>query len=151
MSPRLCLFLLLLSLGISYGQEGPQPRLPTKTLSIKGVKLVAEVADDDQKRSMGLMFRDALGQNEGMLFIMPRTERASFWMRNTQLPLSIAYINPSGVIMEIHDLEPFNEVPVRSHFPSIAYALEVNRGWFFENKILPGDRITGLPEAKKGY
>ena len=145
MTLRTCFFAFLLTLGLAYGQEGAQPKLPTATLSIKGVKVTAEVADDDHERTMGLMFRDTLEPNSGMLFVMPSVSKASFWMRNTKLPLSIAYINPSGVIMEIHDLEPFNETPVKSHFPNIAYALEMKQGWFTENKILPGDRITGIP------
>ena len=80
-----------------------------------------------------------------MLFVMPRPERASFWMKNTTLPLSVAYINPDGVIVEIHDLEPLDEKPVPSAFPNIAYALEMKQGWFAENGILAGDRIRGLP------
>ena len=94
---------------------------------------------------MGLMFRDRLASNAGMLFVMPKPERASFWMKNTTLPLSIAYINPAGVILEIHDLQPLDERPVPSAFPNIGYALEMEQGWFSENGILAGDRIQGLP------
>lgn len=79
-----------------------------------------------------------------MLFVMPEPAPASFWMKNTRLPLSIAYISPGGVILEIHDLEPFDETPVRSRFPNIAYALEMRRGWFSDNHIFPGARIRGL-------
>jgi uncharacterized membrane protein (UPF0127 family) len=76
---------------------------------------------------------------------MPEPDRAAFWMKNTTLPLSVAYVNQSGVILEIHDLEPLSEKPVPSAFPSIAYALEMEQGWFSKNRILAGDRIKGLP------
>ena len=66
---------------------------------------------------MGLMFRDRLAPNAGMLFVMPKPERASFWMKNTTLPLSIAYINPAGVILEIHDLQPLDEKPCSQRLP----------------------------------
>ena len=66
-------------------------------------------------------------------------------MKNTTLPLSVAYINQSGMILEIHDLQPLDEKPVPSAFSNIAYALEMEQGWFARNRILAGDRIKGLP------
>jgi uncharacterized membrane protein (UPF0127 family) len=66
-------------------------------------------------------------------------------MKNTILPLSVAYIGANGVILEIHDLQPRNEKPVPSAFPNIAYALEMEQGWFAKNNVLPGVRLTGLP------
>ena len=137
-------WLLLLSMA-ALSQETAQVTLPSVTLSVAGKPVRAEVADDVQERSMGLMFRERLAPNAGMLFVMPKPERASFWMKNTTLPLSIAYINPAGVIVEIHDLQPLDEIPVPSAFPNIAYALEMEQGWFSENGILAGDRIQGLP------
>ena len=92
--------------------------------------------------------RERLARNAGMLFVMPKPERASFWMKNTTLPLSVAYINSAGVILEIHDLEPLDEKPVPSAFLNIAYALEMEQGWFNENGILAGDRIQGLPPSR---
>ena len=138
----LCLLLLT---SPALAQETAQVTLPSVTLSVAGKAVTAEVADDAQERSIGLMFRDHLAPNAGMLFVMSKSERASFWMRNTTLPLSIAYINPSGVIVEIHDLQPLDEKPVPSAFPNIGYALEMEQGWFSENGILAGDRIQGLP------
>jgi uncharacterized protein len=76
---------------------------------------------------------------------MPKPDRAAFWMKNTTLALSVAYINSSGVIVEIHDLQPLDETPVPSAFANIAYALEMKQGWFEENGVLAGDRIEGLP------
>jgi uncharacterized membrane protein (UPF0127 family) len=69
----------------------------------------------------------------------------NFWMRGTLVPLSIAYINAAGIIREIHELKPLDETAARSTFRDLLYALEVPHGWFQKNKILPGDRILGLP------
>jgi len=144
---RVVLVCLLLATVPGLAQETAQVALPSVTLNVAGKSVTAEVADDARERSMGLMFRERLAPNAGMLFVMPKPERASFWMKNTTLPLSIAYINPAGVILEIHDLQPLNEKPVPSAFPNIAYALEMEQGWFDENGILAGDRIRGLPAS----
>lgn len=148
MSPvmnRTIAFTLFLLAGSALAQETAQVALPSVTLNVAGKAVTAEVADEPHERRMGLMFRDTLAADNGMLFVMPKPERAAFWMKNTTLPLSVAYISPAGVIVEIHDLEPLDEKPVPSAFPNIAYALEMKQGWFAENEILAGDRITGLP------
>jgi uncharacterized protein len=144
---RAVVICLLLLTSAALSQETAQVALPSITLSVAGKAVTAEVADDAQERSMGLMFRDHLAPNTGMLFVMSKPERASFWMKNTIVPLSIAYISPAGVIVEIHDLHPLDEKPVPSAFPNIAYALEMEQGWFSENGILAGDRIQGLPAS----
>jgi len=125
-----------------------QPKLPTIPLKIGTATVTAEVADNDKSRTMGLMFRKGLEKDHGMLFVMSRVGPVGFWMKNTSIPLSIAYINPDGRIMEIHDLEPFNEKTVRSQFPNILYALEMRRGWFSDNAIFPGTAISGLPSLR---
>lgn len=140
---RPLLFLLLLP-TLLMAKEA-QPPLPTITLKLNSHALKAEVADEAHEQVMGLMFREALENDAGMLFVMPRVASASFWMKNTLIPLSIAYISPAGVILEIHDLEPRVEKPVNSRFPNIAFALEVRRGWFSDKGILPGTKISGLP------
>ncbi|MCX7868581.1 MAG: DUF192 domain-containing protein [Terrimicrobiaceae bacterium] len=134
-----------LACGLVGAKEGPQPPLPTITLSIAGKRVVAEVADEDNERQKGLMFRESIEDGRGMLFVMPSVAPAAFWMKNTTIPLSIAYISPEGRILEIHDLEPGNEISVRSRFRNIAYALEVRRGWFSDSGIFAGDLVTGLP------
>ena len=136
---------LLLIVGEILAQEAAQVALPAVTLSVGGKVVTAEVADEPQERATGLMFRKSLAPDSGMLFIMPEPEHASFWMKNTTLPLSVAYINQSGLILEIHDLRPLDEKPVPSTFSNIAYALEMEQGWFARNRILAGDRIKGLP------
>ena len=125
----------------------PQARLPGVTLRIGGTTLLAEVADEEHERASGLMYRTELSEGQGMLFVFPAPQPLGFWMRNTTIPLSIAYINAAGVIREIHDLEPLNEVPVESALRDLVYALEVPLGWFARHMILPGDKILGLPPA----
>jgi uncharacterized membrane protein (UPF0127 family) len=132
---------------IALAQTAAQPELESVNLSIGSKTIRAEIADEEHERAAGLMFRKALAADAGMLFIMPQTGPVAFWMRNTELPLTIAYIAPNGAIMEIHDLEPFNERPVPSRFPQVAFALEMPGGWFTKNNIWPGERLQGLPKA----
>jgi uncharacterized membrane protein (UPF0127 family) len=132
----------------SRSQSGPQDTLPTIELRVGGKKITAEVADEEQERATGLMFRETLGAHSGMLFVMPQPGPAGFWMKNTKVPLTIAYVDTRGVILELHDLEPHNENPVPSRFCTIAYALEMPRGWFTKNNIWPGERIEGLPSPE---
>ena len=127
-------------------QEAAQPKLPVVELRVGGKAVDAEVADAEHERAAGLMFREKLGANEGMLFVMPRPGPAGFWMSNTFVPLTIAYLDEKGTILELHDLQPRNEKVVRSAFPNIAYALEMPQGWFTENNVWPGERVTGLPK-----
>lgn len=144
MNPVLVVCLLVFTLP-ALSQETAQVTLPSVTLNVAGKAVTAEVADEPGERRTGLMFRESLPPDSGMLFVMPRPEPAAFWMKNTKIALSVAYINPAGVIVEIHDLEPLDERPVPSAFPNIAYALEMRQGWFETNGVLAGDRITGLP------
>lgn len=123
----------------------PQSTLPTITLRIGSATVKAEVADERDERTIGLMGRTELADGEGMLFVFPAPQALGFWMRDTLIPLSIAYINGAGLIREIHDLQPLDETAARSTFRDLVYALEVPQGWFTRHKILPGDRILGLP------
>ena len=142
---RAAIFGVVLIVGGILAQETAQLALPAITISVGGKTVTAEVADEPQERVTGLMFRKNLASDSGMLFVMPEPEHAAFWMKNTTLPLSVAYINESGLILEIHDLRPLDEKPVPSAFSNIAYALEMEQGWFARNGILAGDRIKGLP------
>jgi uncharacterized membrane protein (UPF0127 family) len=126
----------------------PQEILPTITLRIGAVTVEAEVADEIDEKTIGLMGREELAEGKGMLFVFREPQAMGFWMRDTLVPLSIAYINAAGVIREIHDMQPLDETPARSAFRDLLYALEVPQGWFHKNKILPGDRITGLPSPE---
>jgi uncharacterized protein len=128
-----------------FARTPPQEVLPTITLRIGSATVKAEVADERDERTIGLMGRTELAEGAGMLFIFPEPQALSFWMRDTLIPLSIAYINTGGIIREIHDLKPLDESGARSTFRDLVYALEVPQGWFTRNKILPGDKVLGLP------
>ncbi len=125
--------------------RAPQ-RLSAIELRVGGHRVRAEVARTEDERRKGLMFRRDLGEDEGMLFVFPRDDFRSFWMRNTPLPLSIAYIAADGRISQIEDLRPFDETLVHSR-EQVRYALEMNRGWFRAHGVREGDRIEGLERA----
>jgi len=129
----------------AFARTPAQETLPQVTLRIAGVKVKAEVADETDERTIGLMGRTDLKDGEGMLFVFREPQRLGFWMRDTLIPLSIAYLNGAGVIREIHDLKPLDETSAESTFSDLVYALEVPQGWFGRNKILPGDKVLGLP------
>ncbi len=120
--------------------EGPNPRLPTVELKIGTVSIKAEVAKSPRERERGLMFRSSLADGSGMLFVFETDQRLSFWMKNTKIPLSIAFISSNGVIRQIADLEPLSLAPVQSE-RSVRYALEVPRGWFSRAGVGVGDRV----------
>ena len=107
---------------------------PQPEVSINGQRFVVETAVTPQERSRGLMFRESLPKNHGMLFIFESEQMLSFWMQNTSIPLSIAYINADGVIVDILDMDPFDLTAVPSSRP-VMYALEVNQGEFEKRGI----------------
>jgi uncharacterized protein len=122
-------------------QTNAQPRLVTMKLYLGAKELTAELALDDASRMAGMMFRTNMPSNEGMLFVFPGPHRTGFWMKNTPLPLSAAYIDPDGIIQELHDFQPFNTNSVLAAKPNIQYVLEVNQGWFKEAGISVGTKI----------
>lgn len=118
---------------------GPaQPRLETIQLYLGAAELTVEIADENRERQAGMMHRTTMPESEGMLFVFPYPHQSGFWMKNTTVPLSIAYIDPAGRVIEIHDLHPGNTKPVESRSLRVQYALEVNQGWFAKNGIKPG-------------
>jgi len=106
----------------------------------KRVSIKVELADTDGKRSLGLMYRRILDDNEGMLFVFADAAHRSFWMYNTYIPLSIAYISRDGIINEIYDMKPMDEKIVYSQKPAM-YALEMKQGWFARNNIGQGAQL----------
>lgn len=109
-------------------------------LTIGAAELEVEVVDTPEARARGLMFRESLPEDRGMLFVFERSEPRAFYMRNTEIPLSIAYIDDRRVIREMHDMEPFSLESVPSRYPAM-YALEVNQGAFDRLGIRVGDRL----------
>jgi len=117
-------------------------------LSAKGKEIRLEVARSEKEKEKGLMFRERLGKDEGMLFVYEREEILSFWMKNTQIPLSIAFIDKNGKIVDIQDMEPFSLKIHISPRPA-KYALEMNQGWFKRNGIAAGEVINLPPSVKR--
>jgi uncharacterized protein len=118
--------------------------LPVAQLSA-GMHLIrAEVAADFASRAKGLMYRTSLGQNAGMLFIFERRAIHCMWMKNTLIPLSVAFLDDHGTIINIAQMEPHSEDSHCAARPAL-YALEMSRGWFAERGIKPGMKIGGVP------
>lgn len=103
-------------------------------------KLSIEIADEPQEREQGLMFVRNLEDNHGMLFVFDYPDYLGFWMKNTYIPLSIAFIDENGFIIDIQDMEPLSEVTITSKRRAL-YALEVKKGWFADNAIFIGDKV----------
>ena len=132
--------------GSNQAADRPNPQLKTITLTSGNVQILVEVARNDTERSRGLMFRKSLKAGKGMLFDFVADQMVSFWMKNTTLPLSVAYIGSDGTIIQILDLVPLSLEP-RSSERSIRYALEVPQGWFSTVGLKAGDTfdIPKLP------
>src|SRR5262249_42303094 len=122
--------------------------LPQATLTINGQKITAEVAATPEQRSTGLMNRFSLQAGHGMIFVFERMEMQAFWMKNTYIPLSIAFIGADGRIINIDDMAPLDESAHWSKRPAL-YALEVRKGWFAEHGIGAGDAVAGLPPPRR--
>jgi len=110
--------------------------------------LKVEVAAEEEQRMQGMMYRRSMGAEEGMLFIFDEPAYHSMWMKNTLIPLSVAFIDKDGVILNILDMEPQTLDSHMAAGPAV-YAIETNKGWFAAKKIKPGDKVTGLPKAPK--
>jgi uncharacterized membrane protein (UPF0127 family) len=139
--------LLLAFLPASLLQAGPKPQfdLPKASLLIGTNTLFAQIAADDTSRELGLMSRTNLSPDEAMVFVFPQPRPVSFWMKDTPLPLSIAYVGPSGRIFELHDMKPFDETPIPSASSAVVYAIEVPQGWFLKHGVMAGEIVSGLP------
>jgi uncharacterized membrane protein (UPF0127 family) len=121
-------------------------QLPEITLTISGHNITAEVASTDAERSQGLMHRRMLPENRGMLFVFPEPSLHAMWMVNTYVPLSVAFLDASGIIINIEDMTPHTQTP-HGAARAAKYALEANRGWFKKRAIQAGARVEGLERA----
>jgi uncharacterized membrane protein (UPF0127 family) len=110
-------------------------------IAIGGATLQLQLALTPAEQQRGLMFREALPEGHGMLFLFERPERRSFWMRNTQIPLDIGYFDSDGRLREVYKLFPFDENTVPSASHEILIAVETNRGWFQAHEVAPGATI----------
>ncbi len=141
------LALLLAATAAARAQTEAQPRLETTVLQA-GMHLIhAELARTPQQTTIGLMYRRELGANDGMLFVFPDRGLRCFWMRNTLLPLSIAFIDDHGTITDLADMKPLSE-DEHCSTQAVRFALEMNQGWFAKRGIRPGFKLKGAPFAR---
>ena len=140
MRPTSAALLLCLALAL------PSAWAEKITLRIGKKTIRAEIADTLQSREHGLMQRDHLCANCGMLFVFEKADRYGFWMKDTPLPLSIAFIAANGAITNIAEMQP-NTTELHRAREDALYALEMHSGWFAKNGIKPGDRVLGIKLA----
>lgn len=127
--------------GASLASEAP---LPVRDLSVGMYRIQAEVAHTPEHLQRGLMFRTEMGQQQGMLFLFGSRGTQCMWMRNTLIPLSVAFLRDDGTIVNIAEMQPKTEDSHCSTEP-VAAALEMNAGWFSQRGLKPGARIQGMP------
>lgn len=129
-------------------QPEPQKDLPRVTLQTGMYQIDAQVASTDQQREVGLMFRPQMLQHEGMLFVFEQVSPQCFWMKNTILPLSAAFIESDGTIVNIEDMKPQTTNSHCSRKP-VRFVLEMNQGWFAKKGLKAGSKLLGAPFNNK--
>ena len=135
---------LSLAASAALAQNAPQPKLDSITLTAGMHNIRAEVARTPLQTQTGMMLRREMAQHEGLLFVFDGLERRCFWMKNTLLPLSIAFIADDGRVVNLADMQPQSEESHCSAEP-VRFALEMNQGWFAKRGIKPGARLKGPP------
>ena len=128
----------------SHAQESPQMNLPRVALSAGMYQIDAQVAQTSAEHQIGLMHRAEMPQHEGMLFVVERPGVQCFWMRNTILPLTAAFVDDDGTIVNLADMKPVTEDPHCSAKP-VRFVLEMNLGWFNKKGIKAGSKLGGAP------
>ncbi|MFO1286898.1 MAG: DUF192 domain-containing protein [Rubrivivax sp.] len=133
-------------LPTTWAQTAAQPRLPTVDLRAGMHTIKAELAVTPEQQATGMMFRKEMNGNDGMLFVNEEKGQRCFWMRNTLVPLSIAFIGDDGTIVNVADMQPLDE---RSHCAKapVRFALEMPQGWFDKRGIKAGFKLAGKPFA----
>jgi len=145
LAPRLAWMALFGFAAGAIAQDQPQ-HLPSTKLSVGMHVLQVEVARSPQERSIGLMFRKSMGTNEGMLFVFEEPGQQCFWMKNTLLPLSVAFVADDGTVVNIDDMKPLT---LDSHCSAkpVRFVLEMNDGWFVKRGVKAGTQLQGAPFA----
>lgn len=136
--------MLLGSLVGCFGEaetKEPQPVSTYFPLMVGEVPIEVQVVLTPSETQQGLMYRDSLPEDSGMLFVFEQTRQLSFWMKNTRIPLDIAYIRPDGTIAEIYPMYPFNTDSVPSVGQNLSIALEMDQGWFASKGLKPGAQL----------
>ena len=139
---------VVLACPLALAQAGPQPRLRTIDLTAGIHVIKTELAITPEQQQTGMMFRREMGTSEGMLFVNDEPGLRCFWMRNTLVPLTIAFLADDGTIVNLADMDAQSEQSHCSARP-VRYALEVNRGWFAKRGIKAGLRLQGKPFTSK--
>ena len=141
---RLLLLPIALLIAAQAAAQAPSP-LPAVDLTTGMHRIRAEVADNMASRMQGLMHRQSMAQNAGMVFVFEENAIHCMWMKNTLIPLSVAFIDEQGAILNIADMQPHSE---QSHCAArvARYALEMNLGWFVQRGIKSGATLQGLPK-----
>ena len=134
---------LLGAAAAAWAQNAPQS-LPQVRLNAGIHNINAELAATPEQREIGLMFRSAMAPNDGMLFVFERPGQQCFWMKNTLLPLSIAFVADDGSIVNIDDMKP-QTLDSHCSVQPVRYVLEMNKGWFAKKGIKAGSRLEGQP------
>jgi uncharacterized membrane protein (UPF0127 family) len=131
----------------SCSDEPPPLRLERARLSVRGKTILVECARCPKEQARGLMYRRSLDEDEGMLFIYDSPRWLSFWMKNTRIPLSIAFLDSSGKIVQIERMRPYDSITRHPSSQPAQYALEMNQGWFERHGVGVGDVIK-IPNPK---
>jgi uncharacterized protein len=135
--------ILMLAAATSHAQGQPQLNLPTVTLNAGMHQIRAQVAVTPDQRATGLMFRREMPQHEGMLFVSELPHEQCFWMSNTLMPLSIAFIADDGTVVGIREMQALDERNRHCSDRPVRFALEMNAGWFAKRGIKPGYKLGG--------
>lgn len=130
------------STSVKQPKGSPQPKLPVIKLWVGTNQVSAEIASTLHQISTGMMFRTNMAEMEGMLFVFPQAQQVAFYMKNTLIPLSCAYIDPEGTILETFEMKPLDETPLPSKSSQVQYVLEMKDGWFDRHQIRPGMVIS---------
>lgn len=133
----------LLLLGIVACHKVVHSDLPQDQLKVDGKEITVEIANQGITRETGLMFRRDMPTDHGMLFVFPDTAPRAFWMKNTYIPLSIAFLDDKGVVLNVLEMPPLTESSFLSQGPA-KYAIEMNKNWFESNGVKAGDTVEGL-------
>ena len=144
---RVAGWVLGLAMAVAAGGAAALEKFQWGQVRVGAHPLRVELALTDAQREQGLMYREKLGANDGMLFVFDDAEYQSMWMKNTLIPLSVAFLAPDGTLLNVEDMEPQTLDPHMSAGPSL-YAIETNKGWFAAHGVKPGDKVTGLPKAR---
>ena len=136
------------TLGWAQNQERPQLDLPRLELSAGMHRINAQVAQSPQERQIGLMHRQKMPPHEGMLFVFEQPATQCFWMKNTPLALTAAFVADDGTIVNLADMQP-NDTASHCSAQPVRYVLEMNQGWFAQKKLKAGFKLSGAPFTAK--